>query len=304
VRHVPAKGGALVGFGEPASNYLAVISRCEVLADPIGSGIEDLQALISGLDARARIPQVEIAIGENAASVVFRNLDPLSDPDRRRLRAFAENSRLQVFLQPGGPHSVAPFHPERPRTLRYTLAEHRVALWFEPTDFVQVNAAVNRRLVDRVRSWLDPAPGERVADLYCGIGNFSLPVARAGASVVGFEGDPRLVARAAHNAARNGLPETRFHEADLADPERVRACLAPGWDKILLDPPRSGAAVVIAHLAPPYPARIVYVSCNPRTLARDAGTLCRDHGYRLAHAGVVDMFPHTAHAEAVAMFAR
>jgi len=305
VKHVPAKGGALVGFRERHSpGKIAEIDGCEILEASIGRRIGALRALIGSLQARARIPQIEFAAGDSGACLVVRHLDALGAADRQALAAFAHEQRLALMLQPGGPQSLEPLVPPAAPALAYELPAHGLRLEFAPTDFVQVNAAANRALVDRALALLETGPGDRVLDLYCGIGNFTLAIARHAGAVTGCEGAAGLVARARANAAANGIDNATFETADLDDPEAVAGCLAAGWDLLLLDPPRAGAATLCATLAEPYPRRIVYVSCNPGTLARDAATLCAAHGYRLEAAGVVDMFPHTRHVESIAAFRR
>ena len=252
------------------------------------------------VEARARIPQIEVAAGEDAAVLVVRHLDPLSAHDLDAIEAFALAHRTGVWLQPGGPESARPFAGPG-GDLHYRLDDGAIRLSFSPLDFVQVNAEVNRALVRRVVSMLAPAPGERVLDAYCGLGNFSLPLATRGAVVTGLELGAEMVERARANAADNALAAS-FHRADLGDDATVRDWLHRGWDKLLLDPPRTGAEVVVEHALAARPSRIVYVSCNPDTLARDAARLVHDNGYRLTRTGLVDMFPHTSHIESVTEF--
>jgi 23S rRNA (uracil1939-C5)-methyltransferase len=305
-RWVAKKGGALVGFHERRSHYAVDMESCEVLPRAVSALIRPLRDLIDGLSIRERLPQIEVAVGEATIVLVFRHLDALSSEDEARLRAFADEHGVSAWLQPGGPETAQPFHPADAPDLGYTLPEFDVRIAFQPTDFTQVNHAMNRALVHRAVQLLAPAPGERIADLFCGLGNFSLPLARSGASVVGIESSALLVARARENAAANGLGEDRvtFREADLYG--NVAASLAPlaPFDKLLIDPPRAGAMEVVKALAAPWPRRIVYVSCDPATLARDAGFLVHVQGYRLEAAGVVNMFPHTAHVESIALFER
>jgi len=303
VRYVPGKGGALVGFRELHGTRVAVLESCDILHPPVGRRLPELKRLVGGLEARARIPQVGVAAGDDATALVFRHLVPLSAGDREALAGFAQTHGLQVYLQPGGPDSVAPLYPTAPDPLRYALPDFDLSLRFEPTDFIQVNGPVNRQLTARAVELVAPRPGERVLDLFCGLGNFTLPLARRGAGAVGLEGSPALVARAAENARHNDVAG-EFRVADLADDEECARWLGHGWDALLLDPPRSGAAAVVAALAPPYPQRVVYVSCEPASMARDAGVLVHRHGFRAEAAGVVDMFPHTAHLESIALFAR
>ncbi len=305
VRDVPKKGRVLVGFRERGGRYVADMRVCEVLDPRFARLIEPLSELVAGLSVRRRLPQVELAAGDEAAALVFRHLDPLTGADRDRLRAFGEAHGLQVHLQPGGPETVAALWPEDPPPLAYALTEFDVTLRFGPLDFTQVNAAVNRAMVAQAVALLDPRPGERVLDLFCGIGNFSLPLARRGARVEGVEGEAGLAARAAENARLNGLEgQARFHVADLATPPVNAPWLEGGVDKALLDPPRSGAEAMAHRLGELGVARIVYVSCHPATLARDVGVLAGRYGYRLRAAGIMDMFPHTAHVESIALLER
>ena len=296
-RYVAKKGGALVGFRERRSTYVADLRECAVLPPAISALIVPLRNLVESLSIRERVPQIEVAVGDNAAALVFRHLLPPSDADQEQLRQFARKNAVHVWLQPGGPESAHPFEPAASE-LYYDLPEFAVRLRFRPTDFTQVNHAVNRLLVGRALELLDPQPGERVADLFCGLGNFTLPIARRGAEVIGFEGSRELVERARANAAANGLV-AQFEVMDLFNPN-----LGPygSFAKLLLDPPRQGAIEVVKSLPDAGPRRIVYISCDPATLARDAGVLVHVKGYALAAAGVVNMFPHTAHVESVAVF--
>jgi 23S rRNA (uracil1939-C5)-methyltransferase len=300
VRFVEAKGGALVGFREKKSTYVADMHSCEVLPAPISALIDPLRNLIGGLSIRDRVPQVEIAVGDAATVLLFRNLLPFSDADQQMLRDFADKHSVHVWLQPAGPETVAPFHPAPRDVLYYDLPEFGVRISFQPSDFTQVNPAVNRLLVSRALRLLDPQPGERIADLFCGIGNFTLPLAARGAQVIGFEGSAQLVERARQNAAANKLV-AQFEAADLFHPNLA----AYGrFDKFLIDPPREGAISLVHSLPEEWPRRIVYVSCDAATLARDADVLVHGKGFRLSAAGVVNMFPHTAHVESIALFER
>jgi len=300
VRYVESKGGALVGFRERQSTYVADMRSCEVLPPRISALIVPLRELIGKLSIRDRVPQVEIAVGENSTVILFRHLLPFTSDDQALLQAFADANRIQVWLQPEGPDSAAPFHPAGEAGLYYALPEFGLKIAFKPADFTQVNPAVNRVLVSRAMRLLDPQPGERVADLFCGIGNFSLPIAARGAQVIGFEGSALLVERARENAAANGLV-AQFEVADLFRPNLEHY---GRFDKYLIDPPREGAASLVHALPADWPRRIVYVSCDPATLARDADTLVHHKGFTLASAGVVNMFPHTAHVESIALFER
>ena len=298
-RFVDRKGGALVGFREKRSSFITDMRECHVLPSEISRLILPLRDLVQKLSVRARLPQVEVAVGDNAAVLVFRHLDPLTAADEAWLTQFSRTHGVHVWLQPGGPETARPLEPAQSE-LYYDLPEFGVRLWFGPTDFTQVNQGVNRVLVARAVRLLDPQPGERVADLFCGLGNFSLPLARTGAQVIGFEGSAALVERARANAAANGLV-AQFEVMNLFQPQLAR--FGP-FDKLLIDPPREGAVEIAKTLPDGWPRRIVYVSCDPATLARDAGVLVHARGFRLAAAGVVNMFPHTAHVESIALFER
>ena len=304
VRYVPKKGGALVGFHERKSSYVADMRSCEILPRRLSRMLLPLRVLVDGLSIRSRMPQIEVAIGGGADVLVFRVLQPLQPSDVERLRRFAADHAVKIHLQPGGPDSTIPLAEADEADLYYDLPEFDLRIRFAPTDFTQVNHAVNAVLVRRAIALLAPEAGERVADLFCGVGNFALAIARSGATVVGVEGSPALVRRAASNAAANGLSAAaHFVERDLY---RAGASLpAPGrFDRMLVDPPRDGAIELVKSLEAGAPRRIVYVSCNPATLARDAGVLVREKGYGLSAAGVVNMFPHTSHVESVAVFDR
>lgn len=305
VRYVAKKGGALVGFRERKSTYVAEMASCEVLPPRVSRLIPRMRALVGSLQARARVPQIEVALGDAVDVLVFRHLDPLSELDLALLRGFAEESGAWVWLQPSGPASARPFHPSNTPGLYYELPEFAVRIEFSPTDFTQVNHGVNRMLVRRAMRLLDPQPGERIADLFCGLGNFTLPIARSGACVTGLEGSAGLIERARSNAALNNLAEQAcFEVADLFV-ARADALITRGrFDKLLIDPPREGAIEIVKALPEDWPRRIVYVSCDVATLARDAGVLVNTKGFTLAAAGVVNMFPHTAHVESIAVFER
>ncbi len=308
VRYVAKKGGVLVGFHERKSSYVADMLSCATLPPHVSGLLPRLRELVGDLSIRDRLPQIELAVGDGDAPVealVLRVLEPPSPADRDLLRAFADRHGVQFYLQPAGPETATPFHPPD-RRLAYTLPEFDLRFPYAPTEFTQVNPAINGVLVRRALRLLDPQPGERIADFFCGLGNFSLPIARRGASVVGVEGSAALVRRAEENAALNGLSApTRFVAANLfeATPESLEA-LGP-LDRVLIDPPREGAIALVKALpGDGPPRRIVYVSCSPATLARDTAILVHDHGYALSAAGIVNMFPHTAHVESIAVFDR
>lgn len=301
VKDVIKKGRVLVGFREKYSPYVADLAACEVLHPSIGKRIEELAQLIGQLEGRARIPQIEVAVAGSITALVFRHLDPLSQGDLGRLKQYAMERQLHVYLQPAGPDSVQPLWPEQ-SVLSYQLPAESIEIRFEPTDFTQINTTINEQMVARVLDLLALDRNDTVLDLFCGLGNFTLPMARHAGAVIGVEGDAGLVGRARDNAALNGLENTTFHSANLADKNVAAAWADTACNKVLLDPPRSGAAEVLDVLAKMRPQRIVYVSCHPGSLARDAGTLVHEKGYRLLSAGVMDMFPHTAHVESIALF--
>jgi 23S rRNA (uracil1939-C5)-methyltransferase len=316
VRRVEKKGKTLVGFRERDPRFVADLNECHTVIPEIGTRIQALSALIDGLDARRDIPQVEFIAGDptpdfGGVALVFRHLQPLSEADRAALVAFAQAHGFAVFLQPAGVDSVRALWPEAP-ALSFSLAPWNVELQFRPLDFIQVNAGLNEKMIARTLDLLDVQAGDRVLDLFCGLGNFSLPLARVAREVVGVEGDAGLVARARANAAHNGLDNAQFHAADLAQDLSGHVWMRPGpskaagagFDKLLLDPPRSGADAVLRQLPMAGLQRIVYVSCHPASLARDAGYLVNERGWILRSAGVMDMFPHTAHVESIALFER
>ena len=303
VKDVSGKGRVLVGFREKHAPFITDMHRCEVLASPVDGLMDALSELIGRLSVRARLPQIEVAVADNATALVFRVLDPPSASDLDGFGAFGRAHGLRIYLQPGGLDSLQLLYPENEQPpLYYELPEFDVRIEFEPVDFVQVNAQINRAMVSKAVELLEPDAGDRVLDLFCGIGNFSLPLARRCGEVLGVEGEATLVRRAADNAAANGLANAEFRKADLAAIDGSESWLREPWDRLLLDPARSGAAEVVKCIGRIDPARIVYVSCHPGTLARDAGVLVNEAGYTLDAAGIIDMFPHTAHVESIAVF--
>ncbi len=302
VKYVEKKRDVLVGFRERRSSFIADIDECKVLHPSVGLRLMPLRNLITGLKAYRKIPQIEIAVGDEATGLVFRHLVPLVDTDLDALRAFGERHQLQIYLQSAGPDSVTLLWPQT-GSLSYNLPSYDIRLFFQPTAFVQVNAEINHRMIERALMLLDLQTGDRALDLFCGLGNFSLPVARKVASVVGIEGDAGLIQQACSNARYNQIDNVRFITADLTRP-LTDAIIGQGFEKILLDPPRTGAKEVLSYIAAAGASRIVYVSCNPSTLARDAGELVHRYGYALTQAGVMDMFPHTSHIESIALFER
>lgn len=300
-RFVDRKERVLVGFRERGSPLLADLGQCEILAAPVGSRLRELGALIGALGIRRQVAQVEVAVADNRTALVLRVLADPSDDDLARLREFEQAQDLEIYLQRGGLDSVQPLTP--PGTeLRYALPGLPEGIAFAPTDFIQVNGELNRLMIERAGELLEPRSSDRLLDLFCGLGNFSLPLAPRVAEVAGVEGDAVLVARAARNAERNGIVNARFIAADLARDLGQAAWARERWDLVLLDPPRAGAREVLAVATASRPRRIVYVSCHAGTLARDAGILVQQHGYRLKAAGIMDMFPHTSHVESIALF--
>nr|WP_253074262.1 23S rRNA (uracil(1939)-C(5))-methyltransferase RlmD [Paraburkholderia sabiae] len=311
VRHVAKKGGVLVGFHERKSSYVADMTSCEVLPPHVSDMLVPLRHMVEALSIRDRMPQIELAVGASVTALVLRILEPINAADEQLLRDFADQHNVQFWLQPKGPDTVYPFYPlDKP--LDYTLPEFNIRMPFRPTDFTQVNHQINRVLVGRALRLLAPAKTDRVLDLFCGIGNFTLPLARISREVVGIEGSEVLTSRALDNAKENGVDShTSFACRNLFEVTADDIRALGHFDKYLIDPPREGALAVSKALADiaqsgegPLPKRIVYVSCNPATLARDAGLLVHEAGYRLKGAGVVNMFPHTSHVESIALFER
>lgn len=301
VKYVARKEKVLVGFRERGSSFITDGERCDILDARVGELITPLAELIGSLSLRSRIPQIEVAIGDEGCVLVFRLLDPPSEGDLEKLARFGERHQVSPYLQEGGPETVRPLSGI-PTELFYLLPDHDLKIRFLPADFTQVNRALNRQMVNRAVQLLDPQPEERLLDLFCGLGNFTLPLARRCEEVVGVEGDAGLVARARDNARHNGIGNTRYYTANLYESLEREPWLLESFDKALLDPPRSGAQEVLGHLPRLGVERILYVSCYPGTLARDAGELVHQHGYRLVSAGVMDMFPHTTHVESIALF--
>lgn len=303
VKYVAKKGRVLVGFRERRSPYVADLQRCEVLDERVGGLLEELATLIDGLSIRDRLPQIEVAGGDEVMGLNLRVLTPPSEADLARLRAFGAQHDFAFYLQPGGADSVQPLSPEL-SALSYRLPEFALNLEFQPWHFIQVNAALNRQLVKRACDLLQLESASRVLDLFCGLGNFTLALARRAREVVGVEGDASLVEWARLNAVRNEMKHVAFYSADLAGSLAGQPWAQGGYDRVLLDPPRSGALEMMPHIAALGAQRVVYVSCHPATLARDVGELVHRFGYRLESVGVLDMFSHTAHVESMAVLVR
>lgn len=304
VRYVDKKEKVLVGFRERGSHFLAELNHCHILTPALGGRLPELGALVRQLSCYRRMPQIEVAAGDDQIALVFRNLEPLTENDIRLLIDYGKSHGFVIYHQPKGPDSLTMLYPEQ-ATLSYTLPEFDVRLEFLPTDFTQVNSEINRRMVSRALDLLQLEKDQRVLELFCGLGNFSLPLSRHAGEVVAVEGERDLIARARANAALNDIDNVKFHVGDLFEDMSGEPWLrGQPYDRILLDPPRSGAAEMMPQLAATGAGKIVYVSCNPSTLARDAGELVNRHGYRLHQAGIMDMFPHTAHVESIALFVR
>jgi 23S rRNA (uracil1939-C5)-methyltransferase len=315
IRHVAKKGGVLVGFHERKSGFITDMTSCKVLPSHVSAMLEPLRNLVASLSIMDKVPQVEVAVGQGeqgkTTALLLRIMAPLTPEDEVKLKAFADEWLIQWWLQPKGPETVYCFYPAQ-SDLHYVLPEFGVRMPFKPTDFTQVNHEINRTLVSRALRLLEVQPGDRVADLFCGLGNFTLPLATQASAVVGIEGSTALTERALENAKANGLDsKTQFHCRNLFEVTAEDLIALGRFDRMLIDPPRDGAMALsqaLADLATKQPdmlpKRIVYVSCSPSTLARDAGILVHEAGYRLKQAGVINMFPHTAHVESIAVFVR
>ncbi|MCG3201119.1 MAG: 23S rRNA (uracil(1939)-C(5))-methyltransferase RlmD [Gammaproteobacteria bacterium] len=299
LRLVPKKGGVLVGFREKSGRYIADIRRCPVLRPEIGDNLLVIRDLIGALSCADQVPQIEVGVDDAGPVLTIRHLRPLTEADVGRLGDASREYGWRIYLQPGGVDSVRPLSAGQ-QPLSFAAPRHDVRLQHEPLDFIQINGAVNLAVIDAVVALLELRPDDRVLDLFCGLGNFTLPIARRIAWAIGVEGEAGLVTRARANAERNGIHNAEFLAADLTTarpPQRA-------YNKVVLDPPRTGAIEILRRMETREVAIVVYVSCSPATLARDAGVLVREHGFRLAKAGVMDMFPHTAHVESLALFVR
>ncbi|GAC1668296.1 MAG: 23S rRNA (uracil(1939)-C(5))-methyltransferase RlmD [Steroidobacteraceae bacterium] len=301
VKYVHKKGRVLAGFRERNKPYLADIRRCEVLEQSLARLPQDLAALVETLSIREKIPQVEVAAGDHSTALVFRILEAPCEQDIERIAAFGVQQGVQIFLQTGGLDTVRPLQPDG-TPLTYAVDSGAVVIEFAPVDFIQINREVNQSMVACALELLLPGRSDRVLDLFCGLGNFTLPLARRAARVVGVEGDPNLVAKAQANAARNRAGNAVFFRDNLFEPAGFGPWANERFDLLLLDPPRAGASALLAHLAHWRPRRVVYISCHPASLARDAEILVHTQGFKLTCAGVMDMFPHTTHVESIAVF--
>lgn len=302
VRSAPSEGEVVIGFRQRNKSFLENLQTCLVLEPKVSVLLPALHELVAGLSCPDRIPQIEVAVGSNAAGLIFRHLDPLTEDDRGMLAAFGEHHDIRIYLQPSRPDSIAPLWPANPEPLSYRIPAFDVEIRFEPADFIQINNAVNNATVEQAVKLLDLAPDDRVLDLFCGLGNFTLPLARRAAHVLGVEGEASLVGRAQANARLNQIMNVEFVSADLYRKSSDTVWNSFQANKLLLDPPRGGAMEAIKSLVEPLPSRIVYVSCYPATLARDSEYLVQTLGYRFAAAGIMDMFPQTSHVESMALF--
>jgi 23S rRNA (uracil1939-C5)-methyltransferase len=296
------KGRVLVGFRERLAPYVAEVQRCEVLSPPVGEMVGALAGLLMGLSIRDKLPQIEVAVADNAVALVLRVLEPPTAQDRGRLLEFAQAHGVRFYLQPKGLDSVRPLSDEPVAPLFYRLPQFGLELEFAPTDFVQINAAVNETLVARALQLLELSAEATVLDLYCGLGNFTLALAKTVRHVVGVEGDRVLVERGRSNARRNGIQNAEFHVADLSQAvDRAAPWMQQPFTHVLIDPPRAGAREILPAIAALQPRSVLYISCHPGSLARDVGVLAHELGFVVRAAGVLDMFPHTGHVESIAL---
>jgi 23S rRNA (uracil1939-C5)-methyltransferase len=305
-RYVIKKEKMIVGFREKNSNLLAEISTCPILHESVGTRLPDICKLLESMSERNYIPQIEIAVGADSTALVFRHLVNLPDDDLQKLSKFGEKYQFEIYLQPTPPAPIKKLFPDNNvQLLRYALPEYQLQLFFHPLDFMQVNGEVNPLMIKQALELLDPQSTDTILDLFCGLGNFTLPLARFAAHVIGVEGSQEMVRRAEANACENKITNTAFYTANLATiPATKPSWMQKQYTKILLDPPRTGAKEII-EIFPTFSAnKIVYVSCNPATLARDAGELVHKQGYKLKKVGVINMFPHTSHIEAIALFTK
>jgi 23S rRNA (uracil1939-C5)-methyltransferase len=303
VRDVAAKQRVLVGFRERNGRFVADMSECHILRSEIADSLAAITALMESLECRGSIPQIEVACGDQQCALIIRHLEELSATDTERMCAFASDTGIGIYLQSAGPDSIVLLAPEDLQ-LEFVIEPLGLRFHFEPLDFTQVNGELNQQMVMRALELLDPQPDDQILDLFCGLGNFTLPLATRARQVVGVEGSEEMVERGGSNASLNGLSNVSFHAADL-----YQACDAAPWpvanyNKVLLDPPRSGAQELLPWIGASNVSRVLYISCNPETLARDAGILVNQYGFKLQGASIINMFPHTPHSEAIALFER
>ncbi|MGO9987442.1 MAG: 23S rRNA (uracil(1939)-C(5))-methyltransferase RlmD [Steroidobacteraceae bacterium] len=301
VRYVHKKGRVLAGFRERDKPYVADLDRCEILLERFATLPQDLAGLVETLSLREKLPQVELAAGDEAAALVFRVMEAPSADDAQKLERFGARLGVQIYLQSGGLETIRPLAAAG-APLTYALDGGRLTFEFGPADFIQINREVNIAMVAAAIELLQPGPGDEVLDLFCGLGNFTLPLSRRCRHVAGVEADAALIAKARANAVRNGITNAEFFADNLFEPAGFGRWAERGYDRVLLDPPRAGAVAIMERVAQWRPQRVVYISCHPGSLARDAGILVHSHGFRLIGAGVMDMFPHTTHVESIAVF--
>jgi 23S rRNA (uracil1939-C5)-methyltransferase len=303
VKWVKAKNKLLVGFREKNGRYVADIQSCKILHPSVGDRIEALQQLISSLSNPQSIPQIEIAVGDQCSALIFRHLADLSLEDQSQLQQFGQRYQFELYVQPKGPDTIQKIWPiQNMSSLNYVLPNHQIDIAFQPTDFTQINLSINRQMVDQVVDWLNPQLHEVLLDLFCGLGNFTLPLAKYCHQIIGIEGDSKMVTRAQHNAARNHIDNATFFATDLFEPIDQAPWSKQLFNKILLDPPRSGAQTLLNYFPRLQIHQIVYVSCNPETLMQDAKKLIQEQEFTLQKIGILDMFPHTNHVESMALF--
>jgi len=308
VRYVPKKDDrVLVGFREQYGRFVADCRECPILDQRFGNQLEALSELVRSLSIHSRVPQIEVAAGDDnqhGAAVIIRHLEAFNNADLDKLRAFAAATGLAISLQSKGPATVATLEGTEPADLYYTIDNEDIRMNFSVNDFVQVNRDLNQKMIERAIELLQADADDLLLDLFCGLGNFSLALARHAGQVIGVEGDAELINKARANASLNQIDNAQFFMADLNESPAQAAWLKPAYTKIMLDPPRSGAEFILPHLAASSAKMILYISCHPASLARDAGILVNEHGFKLEGAGVMDMFPHTAHVESIALFTR
>lgn len=304
VKYVPKKGRVLVGFRERRNPFLAEIESCKVMHPSVGEKLMDLSEMIGGLTIKDKIPQIEVAIGDSDCVLAFRVLEPPTEEDKERMRLFGHQHNFSICLQSKGPDTIKPIEGEPEITPTYALPDQGIEFKFRPAMFTQVNYEINKKMVTRAIEALDLNENDIVLDLFCGLGNFTLPMATKAGQVVGVEGDLPLVNHAKENARLNGLENVEFYAADLTKDVSDQAWAKKKFNKVMLDPSRAGASEVLHNLKHWNPDLIMYISCNPSTLARDTGILVNELGYKLIKAGVMDMFPQTGHVESCALFAK
>lgn len=302
VRYVHKKGRVLVGFREINAPFVAELNACEVLVPSVGQKLLALSAMVGELSIYRALPQIEVAVSDDVTALILRIMEPLTAEDEQILSAFAADHDVDFYLQSKGPDTITPFGDVRP--LYYRLPDHDVEILFQPSDFTQVNFAMNRRMINQAIDWLQPQADETLLELFSGLGNFTLPFAKQVKHITSVEGAEDLVQRAEANAQANGVQNVTAHVANLYEDCSDQPWVTQTYDTVLLDPPRSGAEPILATVAKTQAKRILYVSCHPGTLARDAGVLVNEYGYKLVKAGAMDMFPHTAHVESMALFVK